>query len=232
MGAAITDFFRNGRAARLRVFSSMFEEDELPVKQLFRSFDEMPPLERWAVELARGRVLDAGAGAGCHALALQARGHEVCAIDISGAAVEVMRARGVQTAVQADLMDAAFGGTFDTILLLMNGSGLIGSLARLPHFFARIGRLLAPAGRVLMDSSDLVFLYEDEDGNVVLPDPAEGYYGEVDFRMRYKNIEGDSFDWLYLDFDTLCQAAARHGFTAECLARGEHYDYLAEIRRA
>lgn len=41
MGAAITDYFHHQKAGKLRVFSSQFEEDEIPINQLFRSFDEM-----------------------------------------------------------------------------------------------------------------------------------------------------------------------------------------------
>ena len=96
MGAAISDFFNLHRADRLRVFSSQFEEDEIPVKELFRSMPSMPMLERTALQMATGQILDVGAGSGCHALALQDMGKEVCAIDISPLSVEVMKQRGVK----------------------------------------------------------------------------------------------------------------------------------------
>ena len=98
MGAAIADYFRKGKAAKIRVFSSQFDEDEIPAEQLFRTFDEMPPLEQEALRLAKGKILDCGAGSGCHALALQDMGKEVSAIDISPLSVEVMQQRGVRQA--------------------------------------------------------------------------------------------------------------------------------------
>lgn len=228
MGAAIADFFRHGKAGRLRVFSSQFDEDEIPVASLFRTFDEMPVLEQKALELADGRILDVGAGSGCHSLALKKMGKKSLAIDISPLSVEVMRKRGLDVE-QADLFDEHFCGEFDTVLMLMNGSGIVGKLSRFPDFFRRMKQLLAPGGCILMDSSDLKYLYEDdEDGSYVI-DLAGAYYGEVDFRMQYKQVRGDKFDWLYVDFDTLALYASQYGFKVEMVEAGEHYDYLAKL---
>lgn len=229
MGAAILDYLEHGKADKLRVFSSQFDEDEIPVRTLFRTEKQMSPLERTALQLASGRILDVGAGSGCHSLALQAAGKEVEAIDISPLSVEAMRRRGVGQAVQANLFSDSFCGAYDTLLMLMNGSGIIGRLENLPAFFRKAKQLLRPGGSILMDSSDLRYLYEDEDGSFVI-DIAGDYYGEVDFRMQYKQVEGDPFDWLYIDFQTLSLYAAQNGFTAELVMEGKHYDYLARLR--
>lgn len=230
MGAAIADYYANGKATKLRVFSSMFDEDEIPVKQLFRNFDEMPEAEREALRISTGKILDVGAGSGCHSLALQEMEKEVKAIDISPLSIETMQKRGVKDVALQNFFSQQFTGSFDTILLLMNGSGIVGRIANLPIFFQTIKRLLAPGGCVLMDSSDLRYLFEDEDGNLDI-DLEDDYYGEVDFRMQYKNIKGDSFDWLYIDFQTLSLHAANNGFKAEMIKEGEHFDYLAKIHR-
>lgn len=229
MGAAILDYLEHGKADKLRVFSSQFDEDEIPVRTLFRTEKQMSPLERTALQLASGRILDVGAGSGCHSLALQAAGKEVEAIDISPLSVEAMRRRGVGQAMQANLFSDSFCGAYDTLLMLMNGSGIIGRLENLPAFFRKAKQLLRPGGSILMDSSDLRYLYEDEDGSFVI-DIAGDYYGEVDFRMQYKQVEGDPFDWLYIDFQTLSLYAAQNGFTAELVKEGKHYDYLARLR--
>lgn len=229
MGAAILDYLEHGKAGKLRVFSSQFDEDEIPVRTLFRTEKQMSPLERTALQLASGRILDVGAGSGCHSLALQAAGKEVEAIDISPLSVEAMRRRGVGQAMQANLFSDSFCGAYDTLLMLMNGSGIIGRLENLPAFFRKAKQLLRPDGSILMDSSDLRYLYEDEDGSFVI-DIAGDYYGEVDFRMQYKQVEGDPFDWLYIDFQTLSLYAAQNGFTAELVKEGKHYDYLARLR--
>ena len=229
MGTAILDYLEHGKADKLRVFSSQFDEDEIPVRTLFRTEKQMAPLERTALQLATGRILDVGAGSGCHSLILQAAGKEVEAIDISPLSVEVMRKRGVKQATQANLFNESFCGSYDTLLMLMNGSGIIGRLENLPAFFRKAKQLLRPGGSILMDSSDLRYLYEDEDGSFVI-DIAGDYYGEVDFKMQYKDIIGDQFDWLYIDFQTLSLYAAQNGFKAERVKEGKHYDYLAQLR--
>ena len=230
MGRAIFDYHTTGKAAKLRVFSSMFYEDEIPVETLFRSMEEMPVQERKAIELCRGRVLDAGAGSGCHSSILMERGHEVVAIDISELSVEVMRQRGIDARI-INFFDETFQEKFDTILMAMNGIGLVGRVERLSEFFLCAKRLLAPGGQILLDSSDIKYVFIDDDGCMDI-DLAAGYYGEVDFKMRYKNITGEPFDWLYIDFDTLSMYAEEHGFKCEKCIEGEHYDYLARITEA
>ena len=229
MGAAIAEYHRTGRAGTLRVFSSQFDEDEIPVEQLFRTLDEMPAIEQRALAMARGKVLDVGAGSGCHALALQEMGKMVTAIDISELSVEVMRQRGVEDARAIDLYDEHFVERYDTILLLMNGSGIIGNIAGIERFFYRMKQLLRPGGCIYMDSSDLKYLFEEEDGSYLI-DVAGDYYGMVDFRMQYKQVKGEAFDWLYIDFDTLAYYAEQYGFCAELVCQGEHYDYLASLK--
>lgn len=229
MGKAIADYYAKGKAAKLRVFSSQFDEDEIPVKHLFRTFSEMSPMEQTALRLAQGKILDCGAGSGCHALALQEMGKEVSAIDISPLSVEVMEKRGVKSVQQADLFNLAAVQEYDTVLMLMNGSGIIGKVENMEKFFTKMKQILKPGGVVYMDSSDLKYLFEDEDGSFVI-DIAGNYYGEVDFRMQYKQIKGDTFDWLYIDFQTLSLYANQYGFKAELIEEGEHYDYLAALR--
>lgn len=227
MGTAIYDFFKYGKAARLRVFSSQFDEDEIPVATLFRSYNEMPPIEQTALRLSTGKILDVGAGSGCHTLALREMGKDATAIDISPLSVKVMKERGLN-AMPVNLFDPLFCESFDTILMLMNGSGIIGKLEHLGDFFQRMKLLLRPGGCVLMDSSDLKYLFEEEDGSYLI-DLAGDYYGEIDFRMQYKQVKGDTFDWLYIDFDTLSLYAAQHGFKAEMVEEGSHYAYLAKL---
>lgn len=229
MGRAIADYYAKGKAAKLRVFSSQFDEDEIPVKHLFRTYDGMSPIEQTALQLAQGKILDCGAGSGCHALALQDMGKEVSAIDISPLSVEVMEKRGVKSVQQADLFNLAAVQEYDTVLMLMNGSGIIGKVDNMEKFFTKMKQILKPGGVVYMDSSDLKYLFEDEDGSFAI-DLAGDYYGQVDFRMQYKQIKGDTFDWLYIDFQTLSLYASQYGFKAELVQEGEHYDYLAALR--
>lgn len=230
MGAAIADYYKtDGKTTgRLRVFSPMFEEDEIPLETLFREYNEMPPLEQKALQLANGRILDVGAGAGCHSLALQDMGKQVTAIDISDLSVETMRQRGVDDAQLQDFWKVE--EKYDTILMLMNGIGIIGTLKKLPDFFTQIDKILADGGQVLLDSSDICYVFEVEDDIIEIPSHMD-YYGELSYQMQYKRIKGEEFPWLYIDADLLQEEAEKHGFTAEVVEYGEHYDFLAKIER-
>ncbi len=229
MGSAIADYFQHGKAAKLRVFSPDFDEDEIPVADLFRTFAEMPPLEQLALRHAKGHVLDVGAGAGCHSLALQEMGVGVTAVEISPLSVATMRQRGVERVVEQDFWQMS--GSFDTILMLMNGIGIVGTIAQLPKFFEHISAILAPDGQVLVDSTDVCYIFDDEPGDKAFM-PTDRYYGEWQYRIQYKQVKGEWFPWLYVDFDTLATAATAHGFRAERMADGEHYDFLVRIVRA
>lgn len=230
MGTALQEYIRKGKASKLRVLSSLFDEDEFPVSLLFRKEKDMSDIERAALDLARGHVLDVGAGAGCHTLALQNKGLEVTAIDISPLSVQVQRERGVRDARLVNLFDPTFAEQYDTILFLMNGSGIIGKLENMPVFFDKMKLLLAKGGRIYMDSSDLRYIFENEDGSMDI-DLNAAYYGEVDYQMKYRNIAGPKFDWLYIDFETLSYYASEYGFTVTKILEGSHYDYLACIER-
>ena len=229
MGRAIADYWKTKKADRLRVFSPMFEEDEIPLTTLFRKYEDMPEIERKALDIATGRTLDVGAASGCHSLVLQKKGIDVTAIDISPLAVETMKGRGVKKVIEQDFFTLE-GQQYDTILMLMNGIGIVGTLERMHEFFQVLDKILATGGQVLCDSSDISYVFEDETGMIDIPEDM-GYYGEHSFQMQYKDTIGEPFDWLYIDAETLRQRADRCGYAVEVVAEGEHYDYLARITK-
>lgn len=228
MGKAIADYYKGRRDGKICVLSPMFDDDEIPLETLFRTFRYMPKLEQKALKMAKGRTLDVGAGSGCHSLWLQEKGIDVTAIDISPYSVETMKERGLVNVKEQDFF--TLEEKYDTILMLMNGIGIVGTIDKLPAFFKHIDKVLAEDGQLLCDSSDLCYLYEDEDGIIELPDDGK-YYGELEYTMCYDDIKGDSFPWLYIDANTLRNYAELHGFKMEIVRRGEHYDYLARITR-
>ena len=229
MGRAIADYFNTNSADRLRVFSPMFEEDEIPLPSLFRTYEDMPEIERKALDMATGTILDVGAASGCHSLVLQKRGMAVTAIDISPLSVETMKRRGIKRVHEQDFFTME-GQQYETILMLMNGIGIVGTLDRMPVFFRQLDKLLAPGGQVLCDSSDISYVFETEEGVIEYPE-TDDYYGEQCFQMQYKDTIGEPFPWLYIDAETLKQVAEEYGYLVEVVAEGEHYDYLARITK-
>ena len=228
-GRAISDYHNTGMVDKLKVFSPMFEEDEIPLSTLFRSYEDMPKIEQMALDMAKGKTLDVGAGSGCNSLVLQEKETDVTAVDISPLSVETMKQRGVRNVLCQDFFNLS-GQKYDTILMLMNGIGIVGTLERMPEFFKQLDRILAHGGQLLCDSSDINYVFEDEDGFIEYPDE-DGYYGELSFRMQYKDNIGEPFPWLYIDADTLKSVAEDNGYNFEVIAEGEHYDYLVRITK-
>lgn len=226
-GAAIKDYYQGKTDAKITVISEVFEDDFIPVDYLFRDYEEMPDLEKIALKHCVGKVLDVGAGAGSHSLYLQNEmKRPVVALDTSAGGIEVCKLRGVDQVVHQDVYNHK--EKYDTILMLMNGSGIIGSLANINFFFQHIKTLLNENGQLLIDSSDLIYLYEDENGEYWV-DANDGYYGEMQYTITYKKQASLPFDWLYIDYNTLQNAAHANGFNIELLKEGKHFDYLAKL---
>ncbi len=225
-GKALLDYQNGNYTEDIITSTNISEEDDLPLPYLFRSFKEMPKLEQKALKLAKGSILDVGCGAGSHSLYLQAKGFQVKAIDISKGAIEVAKQRGVLHAELKPILEET--ETFDTILLLMNGSGIFQVLAQVSTYLAHLKILLNPNGHILIDSSDIKYMYEDEDGGFWM-DMNATYYGELDYFLSYKGEEEDPMKWLFLDFEKLQLACETVGLKCELVLKGDHFDYLARI---
>ena len=160
----------------------------------------MPSIEKKALELARGKILDVGCGTGSHSLYLQNLcNHNVTALDISEGAIYVAEKRGVKKTKHISIWDFEETG-FETILLLMNGMGIGKTIAELPKLLKHLKKLIAAEGKILVDSSDLIYLFEKED--IALWKEDKTYYGEVDFGIRFQG-KSEEFPWLYIDPKTL-----------------------------
>lgn len=228
IGKSLMDYQLGLHEEKLTVYSDLTDTDMIPVNHFFRGADEMPEIERKALGLCRGKILDVGAAAGCHSLELQKNNPDVTAIDVSSGAVKVMEMRGVKNPQEADFFELT-DRKFDTLLLLMNGIGICGTLDNLDKFFLQCNKLLNPGGQILLDSSDILYMFEEENGSVNI-DLNSNYYGEVEYRFGYKNQTGSWFKWLFIDFGLLQEKAAQHGFACEMIFEGPHYDYLARLQ--
>jgi len=223
-GSALADFAKEVVDGKLLLNNSYGEPEEMPVWYFFREYTEMPELEKMALSVCDGRVLDIGAGTGSHAICLQQMSKEVTAIDTSPLAVEVMSASKVKDARCMDFFHLK-NERYDTLLALMNGIGFIGKLPSLSTFLAKADELLAPDGQIIIDSSDITYLYEGREK------PSAYYYGEVQFQYEYKGQKGEWFNWVYIDMDTLTQEAYDLGWITYILHKDENEQYLARMVR-
>ncbi len=227
IGNALQDYMAGEQDATIRVYSDIADPDLLTAAYFFRSPEQMPELEKIALTHCRGKVADLGAGAGSHSLWLQQNGFEVTAFDVSKGACAVMRKRGVQNVVQADVFSLG-PDRFDTILMLMNGIGLVNSTEGLVYFLERLKNNLNPNGQVILDSSDITYMYYDEEGALNLDLNAE-YHGVVTYQMEYKNKKGQPFKWLFIEFPILQDYCEQAGFACELMAEGENDQFLAKL---
>lgn len=226
LGTALRDYLNGEHKENIKVISSIAEDDELPLDYLFRKADQLPQLEQKALSHCYGKVLDVGAGSGTHSLILKEKGLDVLSIDISEGAVEVMKELGLN-ALQADFMEFNHQ-QFDTILLLMNGVGIAQKLNKLTHFLNHAASLLNDGGQILLDSSDIKYMFTEKDGSVWLNLNGE-YYGEVSYQMKYNNNLSAEFSWLFVDFEKLKEHAEKANLNCELIFEDEHYGYLAKL---
>jgi SAM-dependent methyltransferase len=226
LGNALLEYHNTGEEQKLRVHSQDVHTDIYKASYFFRDFEEMPHLETKALKMCKGKVLDVGAGAGCHSIWLQQKGFEVTAIDTSPGAVEAMKQSGVVNAFCESIHDHE--GEYDTILMLMNGIGLAGNLQGVKVLLQKLKSLLKPGGQILTDSSDIFHLYNNLEGDDLL-NLDKDYLGEVSFQFEYKGVKSNWFDWIYLDQRTFNEIAVSEGFTFDVIANDSTKAYLAHL---
>ena len=229
LGRALRDHFNKENESGLYVLSEGFDEDEMDLAYYFRSYDEMPVIEQLALEACKGKCLEIGGGVGSHALYLKEKGLEVELVDNSDGCCEIMRARGLGSVHCMDYKDVDLQG-FDTVYALMNGIGLAGSIEGLEAYLKKIFTFLKDGGQFIVDSSDLIYLYLNEDGSADIDLNAD-YYGEMKFRYKYKDELSEEFNWLYADEELLREYCNALGLQMEVLYR-EDYHFLARITRS
>ncbi len=220
-------WFKGNRQDQLWINNRYGEPEEMPIDHYFRAEEELPDIERYALSQCEGRILDVGAGAGAHVLTLQDAGMDVYALEISPKACQVMVGRGVKNVLNADIFSVEVEHKFDTILLMMNGIGLVQSIDQMGSLFDKLKSLLTEDGQILFDSSDVHYLYDNAIDPV--PKPQDRYYGEIEYQYEYQGNKGGWYTWLYIDFP-LCQKIAEdHGFLVDLLAQDEEGHYLVRL---
>ena len=220
LGEALVDFY-NGNPDTLWINNKYGDPEEMPLEIFFREEEDLTEIEKIALLHCKGTILDIGAGAGALSLLLQDR-FDTTAIEYSEGACQVMKALGVKTGIIGDVFDYK-DGQYDTLLLLMNGVGLVGEIDKLSSRLEHFKSLLKEEGQILLDSSDISYLYEE------VGKPKTSYYGQLEYQYEYKGKKGDWFNWLYVDFQTLNEYSSKVGLKVEKIFEDENEQYLAKL---
>lgn len=225
-GLALHDYYNKEYTEDIVVHSSIASDDIIPLDYLFRTFDHMPVIEQKALQLAKGKTLDIGCCAGSHLLWLTRQGIQAEGLDISKGAAALSRKRTAATVYHSPILKHS--GMYDTLLLLMNGTGIFENTLKIDTYLQHLKSLLTTRGQLLIDSSDIKYMFEDEDGGFWV-DTHREYYGEVTYSLSYKGYKSASFDWLYMDYEMLAWYAKKNELHAELILEGTHYEYLARL---
>lgn len=222
-GLALKEYYEHQKPFYLKLHNNYGKPEKMPIEVFFREDHDLSDLEQQALNHCTGSVLDVGAGTGVHTLILQDVGLEVTAIDISESAVEVMEMSGVSKALKQDVLELK-DQRFDTLLLLMNGLGLVGKLKELSRYLETFKKLLNKNGKIIVDSSDISYLYEEL--------PKDHYHGEIEYQYEYNGKKGVPFNWLYIDKITLATKAEGVGLSCNVIYEDDTDQYLAILQIA
>jgi len=226
IGKALLDYHHGHYTEDIITETNISEKDILPLPYLFRSYNEMPTIEQRALQMTTGKTLDVGCGSGCHSLYLKKKGINITAIDVSKGAIKVCSLQGISNSKCIDLLNMK--GKYDTILLLMNGTGIFQKIELVSIYLAHLKSMLQPNGQILIDSSDLRYMYDSyNDGSILVP--MEHYYGELTFTIHYKKETSKPFYWLYIDKARFSGICNHLNLNFEVIEEGDNFEYLAKI---
>ena len=228
-GLALRSYFHGVKDAVVTIRREDGLTAPLPAGYFFRDEAGLSDAEKLALKHCSGHVLDIGAGAGIHSLALQDKGFRVTALEIEPELVKILAARGVKDIKPADIFKFR-EGTYDTLLLLGHGIGICGNLDGLDKFLQHARKLLNPGGQIILDTTDVRKTTDPQ--NLAYQEAnrrAGRYVGDITFRMEYGGVVGPYFHWLHVDAETLESHALKAGFDCMILLQNENGEYLARI---
>lgn len=228
-GQAMLDYLNGKREA----FCLLRRDDGIAYPPIYaeRFFypEGLSGLDKLAVEYCRGQVLDIGAGAGSHSLAMQEHGLQVTSVDISVKAVRVMKERGCLDARIGHVFDT-YAEKFDTVFVILN-IGIVQNLGGLTKFLKHLDLIMADGGQLITDSIDPRNSEDELYRKYTEDKAAKGcYLGERTLRFEYRDQTSDWFEWVHIDPETLHQYVARAGFSMKHLG-SDGKRYLVSITR-
>lgn len=223
LGSAIESYFLNGVDTPIRVFINKHEEPGMYPSLFFRAYKNMLNYEKISMKACKGKILDLGCAAGCHALYLQNKGFDVTAVELSEKSYRVARARGVMKIINTDWRNLKLKN-FDTVLVLMNGMGLAESPAELKDMLKTLKSFLTPSGSILIDSTDVTYAKAD------WPMLDSEYFGKVQFELKNKG-KTQCFPWLFVDFEMAVKTAESVNLCVEVLERAKNGHFLLRLSK-
>lgn len=238
-GHLIFDFFKKGGAEyRLPGVLERYDgyiSDAGSTAVYFSRYKDWPIIERKALRMARGRVLDIGCGAGRHCLYLQEKGLEVTGIDNSPLSIEVCKQRGIKNAVVLACGDISPTlGTFDTVLMLGHNFGLFGGFYKARRILKKLDGITSRKARIIATTNDIY--QTDDPDNLRYHEYNRNHgrmSGQIRMKVRYKNYATPWFDYLLVSRNEMENILEGTGWivTRYIDAGDSHYAAIIEKER-
>ena len=222
-GQAIRDYHERGEGFELIERDDGYVDLSGGPELYFTGYEEWPDQVQRGLECVEGSVLDVGCGAGRHALYCQDRGHDALGIDVSPNAVAVAEDRGLERARRLDVANVDdLDETFDTVLMLGNNFGLVGTRETPPDRLAALARVTSDDARIVAGTRDVtatdaehhLAYHERNRRRGRLP-------GAIRMRARYRQYTTDWFDYLMVSPAELQELLADTPWTATDLFHAE-----------
>lgn len=172
----------------------------------FSEFKDWNPLEKQAIKLAKGRILDIGCGAGRHSLYLQYKGFPVVGIDKSPLAVKICRLRGLKRVKQMriDEVGTFRPNSFDTIIMMGCNFGLMGSRNNARRILKHFYRISSQKAMIICSTRDPYQTDEKVHLAYHKLNRKQGRMGgQIRMRIRYERCTSDWFDYLFVSKNDL-----------------------------
>jgi SAM-dependent methyltransferase len=235
-GKVIRDYHEHGEGFEIVERDDGFVAPSGGPEMYFSEYEEWGEHLQRGLEHLQGTALDVGCGAGRHALYAQQQGHDVTGIDVSPGAVAVSRDRGVEDVRECDVGDVAAEfetGTFETVLMLGNNFGLVGTADTAPDVLDALATVTTAEARIVAESRDIYenvneyhreyHEYNRERGR--LP-------GALRLKARYKTHSTEWFDYLLVAPEEMDEILAGTVWTRAETYRGEGGQYVAVLEKA
>ena len=198
----------------------------------FFEYEQWSPLERQAIALVKGRVLDIGCGAGRHSLYLQGKGFDVTGIDNSPGAIEVCQLRGLKNAIMRPIANVdEFGpNSFETILMLGNNFGLFGDVKKAKLILGKLSRITSSEAHIIAGSRNPYMTDSPEHLEYHELNRQRGRMpGQLKMRVRFGKTVGEWFEYLFVSPEEMQEIVADTAWQIkEFIGAGEP-NYLAII---
>jgi 2-polyprenyl-3-methyl-5-hydroxy-6-metoxy-1,4-benzoquinol methylase len=204
------------------------------IKRYFTKPNEFSTSEKKILNMAKGRVLDVGCGAGRHAIYLQQKGLDVTGIDNSPGAIKVSKLRGLKKTklLPIEDVDKFNENSFDTVIMMGNNFGLFGTPTKAKQLLKKFYKVVSPNGQIIAENFDphktknpvhLAYHKKNKQQGKLA--------GEITMRLRHSINTGGWFQYLFVSIPELKEIVKDTGWKVDKIIKTTDSGYIAILKK-